>query len=589
MMKIKTTFAFLFSFVILFLIIILIASLALLQNRREFGKSQFDQHHSIKLSDQLRERNDDLTHYCLNYIITGDSIYEKAYWDLIHTTNKSLPLKAEGIILLEDSLRKMGYGERVFMLLKNALSLSEELKKREIHAFYTAKGWQTDSLGKYTIESTPDRNKALNIISHEGYLKDKRKIVRLITLFEQRIEQKTQAIWEQNVVEGLRLFYTVLLLIIFVLVFSCIAFYMIYKRVKKQEVQDARFRQGVVELQKTQRNLLKSEERFTLAVKGAEAIIWDYDVQNQSMLWSPNNCQLLDYPYREIEPTMAFLTAHLHRDEKERFRQHLQNHIEKGGPFNIDARFYNKQKELRWYRCKGSSSRDESNQSMRIVGVFTDITEHIRQEEKMMTAILETEDRERSRIARDIHDSLQQTMSTALLNFEKVRSSLEFTDQNNHERYQTGYQFLKKAIAESRTLAHNLMPKVVDQKGVAIAIENLIHALKDTTSTELVFYHNLGEERLKLAAELTIYRIVQEAITNMIKYSKAGNCTIQLLKYPNLIMLTIEDDGVGFELNQTNNTFGLNSMKTRAEAIGAYLQVETTPGNGTQILFELAH
>ncbi|TAJ08172.1 PAS domain S-box protein [Marinilabiliaceae bacterium JC017] len=587
MIKIKTAFTLLFGFVILSLIIILVSFVQLLKNRQEFGKSQFDRFHSINLSDNLRERNDDLTHYCMNYIITGDSIWEKAYQDLVQIADESYPINLKNIHLLEDSLKQMGYGGAEFNLLQEAIYLSETLLKRENEAFYAAKGWFADSTKDYTIRKKPDRDKALAIISHKNYLETKRRVIKRIKLFEQRVEENANKIREQNAAEGFRLYHTVLLLISFVLLFSCIAFYMIYKRVNAQEKLDLQLRKNITELQKTQKELLKSEERFTLAVKGAEAIIWDYSVQDQLLLWSPKDCNLLDYTNDEIQPSMAFLIAHLHPDDKNRFEQHLNTHIENGSPLNIDARFYNKQKKLRWYRCKGSSSRDGANRAIRIVGIFTDITEQVRQEEKVMNAILETEDKERSRIAREIHDSLQQTMSTALLNFEKVRSSVVFEDEMIRKRFQTGYRFLKDSISESRTLAHNLMPKVVDQNGVAAAIEALVNAMKGSTSTELVFYHNLAEERMKVAAEMTIYRIVQEAINNVIKYAKAQNCTIQLLKHAEIVTLTIEDDGIGFIPAKTNNTLGLNSMKIRTDAIGGFLQIESAPGKGTQILFEI--
>ena len=211
----------------------------------------------------------------------------------------------------------------------------------------------------------------------------------------------------------------------------------------------------------------------------------------------------------------------------------------------------------------------------------------MRQEEKIVSAILETEDSERSRIARDIHDGLQQTMSTSLMSFEKVRSSIDFEDPKIYDKFHMGYKFLKKAIEESRTLAHNLMPKVVDQAGIVAAIESLLTAMKDSTETKFVFEQNLNDQRLKLSEEMTFYRIVQEAINNVITYSNAKTCTIQLLKYKDLVNLTIDDDGVGFDVSKTKETFGINSMKTRADSIGAYFEINSRIQKGTNILLEL--
>ena len=86
---------------------------------------------------------------------------------------------------------------------------------------------------------------------------------------------------------------------------------------------------------------------------------------------------------------------------------------------------------------------------------------------------------------------------------------------------------------------------------------------------------------------MTFYRIVQEAINNVIKYSNAENCSIQLLKYKGYVNLTIDDDGVGFDVSKINDTFGINSMKTRANSIGAYFEINSRIQKGTNILLEL--
>ncbi|MCT4647074.1 MAG: PAS domain-containing protein [Carboxylicivirga sp.] len=580
MLKIKSTFILLFSLLITFLLIILLAFFGLFKNRKEFGKSQLGQFHSIQISDQVQERNEDLTFSCLNYILTGDTVWQNAYWEVSDLSTYRFPVKQRGFELLKDSLKSLGFGDDEYVVLEEAIQLATKLNGMEASAM---------KLIDEAINLSKDeqREQALGILSGEQYLSTKRDLIHVIKRFESRIEEQTNQQWQANIKEGFRLYKLVLWFLISVILFALIAFYLIWRRIKREEKQDILFKQGVEELKVTSGKLLKSEERFTLAVKGAETIIWDYNVGEQTLHWSPKGLKLFGFDQNEIEPSLDFVYKRIHPDDLERYKEHVTSHIEKNTTLNIDIRLYEKSKTLKWYRCRASSSRDEQGRSLRIVGIFTDITESVKREEKQMNAILETEDRERSRIARDIHDSLQQTMSTALLNFEKVRSSVSIDDEQMAEKYQTGYSYLKKAITESRTLAHNLMPKVVDQNGVAPAIEALVEALKDAGSTDFTFYHNLGEQRMQLAYEMTIYRIVQEALNNVIKYANAHECTIQLLKRDDLVTLTIEDDGVGFDKERTNDTFGLNSMRTRAEAIGAYFEIESTPGHGTQLLLEL--
>ncbi|WP_075602724.1 sensor histidine kinase [Saccharicrinis aurantiacus] len=587
MPNIKTSFSILYGTIILFLAAIFIAFLLLFQNRSEFGESQFNRTQVINLSDKIRERNENLTHYCMQFIITQDTVWEKAYLDLIYINKKTQPNSKTTITSIADSLSHLGLNKREQGLLQKTILISHEITQLEKEIFSIIKS--SNSQGD--IESDAyliARDKALSIISSDEYISLKRKLIREIKQFEQIINNNTNEIWIKNISEGMRLYYLVLILIALVLTASLLAFYLIYKKLKEKELLDKELQSNFRTLEHTQDELLKSDERFTLAVIGAEAIIWDYNVKDQSVNWHPKDCNLLEYTSSEIESNWDFLISKIHRDDKERFENYINSPISESGAFNIEARFYTKNNELRWYRCKGSSSKDEKNNTSRIVGVFADITEHVLQDEKMMNTILETEDKERSRIAREIHDSLQQTMSTALLSFEKVRSIVRFTDDMAKDRFQQGYDYLKESINESRSLAHKLMPKVVDQRGVAPAIEDLINLQSELAGTTFSFYHNLKDERIKVAAEMTIYRIVQEAINNVNKHAKAESCTIQLLKHKNIITLTIEDDGQGFDLDKNAGTFGLTSMQTRANLIGGFLQIESSVGNGTQVLFELS-
>ncbi|TLX78254.1 PAS domain S-box protein [Labilibacter sediminis] len=582
MIKIKTAFILLFSFVIVFLLVILVAFLQLMQNRKEFGKSQINRHYAFVVSDSLRQYSDDLMRNCAAYVLSGDRDILDKYQGLAESFKDTI--NNSSYFVRPSEFYQFSKNELEYLTkAKDAIEKQKRIEKQAIDEMDYIEENQEEPL----LPVNKTNTRSLMVLRGGQYIKVRKDVVENLVVFERLVEDRTQTIYVDNVNQGLKLFYSVLILIIFVIVISCVSFYLIYRRVIYEERLDVNFKAGVVQLEKTQKGLLKSDERFTLAVNNSGAHVWDYNVQSRELVWSPDNSDLLGYKLSDIEPNIDFLLSRIHSDDKAAFEKLFKEHIENNTPFNIDARFYNRYDQVVWLRCKGSSSRDEHNKATRVVGLFVDITDRVKEEEKVMNLILETEDKERSRIAREIHDSLQQTMSTSLLNFEKVRSSITFPDNAIEEKFITGYKYLKESISESRSLAHNLMPKVVDQNGVAVAIESLINAIKGSTSTDLVFYHNFGSTRLTLAVEMTIYRIVQEAVNNMIKYSKADTCSIQLLKSNDLVTLTIEDDGIGFEPQNTNHTFGLNSMKTRTDAIGGYLEVESTPGHGTQILFEL--
>ncbi|AZQ60801.1 sensor histidine kinase [Flammeovirga pectinis] len=565
MIKIRTSFTLLFSTVILFLLIILVIFLRLLDNRKEFGSMQFQRQSSFALSDYLIDRNNELTRLCTNTIYSKNEIWKEAYQKFLNYDDPSAQfLKSDFRV---DSLQAKGFTSQEIQLINNALLLSNKAIQIEKKAL-----------------ALPTQSTALALLQQKEYLDAKNNANALLLSLEKRIDSRTTKTWNESKEEGFTLFYTLLLLLLFVLLFSTASYYLIRLRLKRQERIDKKFKESVVELQSTKDNLVESDHRFTLATQGTGILIWQYDLISKQLNWFPKNSKLLDFPSEKLTPSIASIQEQIHKGDLDLFNQQFKNCIENGSAISIDVRCYTATKELKWYNFRSASIKKNTH----IVGTFSDINEQMKQEEKVINAILETEDKERSRIARDIHDSLQQTMSTSLLNLEKVRVSDEISDKELMNKFTVGYNYLKKAIQESRTLAHNLMPKVIHQNGISPAIQALISALEGSTATQIIFYDNLNEERLKLSVEMTLYRIVQESINNVIKYSEAEKCTIQLLKYSDLLVLTIEDNGVGFDLSTTKNTFGLNSLKTRAEAIGAYLQISSVKNKGTEIVLELA-
>ncbi|MCF6351655.1 MAG: transporter substrate-binding domain-containing protein [Cyclobacteriaceae bacterium] len=210
-------------------------------------------------------------------------------------------------------------------------------------------------------------------------------------------------------------------------------------------------------------------------------------------------------------------------------------------------------------------------------------------EQKIIATIMNTEDRERTRISKEVHDSLGQTLSVIALNMDKVNQEVSQLSEKQQERFKNLNILINQAVNESRNIAHNLMPSTLSDFGYSLAVENMIETLKGATDTTFNFYTNYNENRLGKSAELGLYRITQEAVNNIIKHAQAKNVTIQLMCYPDIAILTIEDDGVGFDLHNSNelSRFGLNSMENRARSLNAEFSLASEPGKGTVITLQI--
>ncbi len=231
---------------------------------------------------------------------------------------------------------------------------------------------------------------------------------------------------------------------------------------------------------------------------------------------------------------------------------------------------------------------NEQNVCEKLLLVMRDITEQKTAQDRMISTIIETEDRERSRIAKELHDSLGQNLTTASLNFNILKQELQELPARAQEKFGIGLKFLNVAIEESRNIAHNLMPQSIAEFGYVLSVESLIEDLqRSVENTEVLFYHNLKEERMAPEYELNLFRVTQEAINNALKYAQPKKIIIQLMKHENLLQLSIEDDGLGFETNDIERGFGLNSMRNRIRALLGHLTIDSSPNRGTIITAEV--
>lgn len=204
-----------------------------------------------------------------------------------------------------------------------------------------------------------------------------------------------------------------------------------------------------------------------------------------------------------------------------------------------------------------------------------------------MFATISAEEKERKRISSEIHDGLQQMILSAKLNVDSVRNKKNNIDLELLERLHKSSAILEDAIEESRAISRKLMPKKIEEEGYISATKNLISSLN---IEGIQFYTNIESDRYPVLLELSLYRITQEALSNVIKYAKANEVYVQLIKTNNSLNLSIEDDGCGFDLQtieEKTSSIGLSSMKSRATAVGGRFEIDSRPENGTYIMVEI--
>lgn len=199
-------------------------------------------------------------------------------------------------------------------------------------------------------------------------------------------------------------------------------------------------------------------------------------------------------------------------------------------------------------------------------------------------AEISTLEKERTRIAADLHDELGPILSAIKFKI----NSLDVTDDEDTVQLHQASSHIDDLIQRMREIAANLMPSVLLRKGLIAAIEEFISNIAQSP-THISFHH---EQFPEIAQEksINIYRIVQEVVHNALKHAQAKELSIDLATKNNYILLTVVDDGVGFDYPQRlkeNSGLGLRNLKSRAEIMGGNFYIESKLAKGTKYLFEI--
>ena len=211
-------------------------------------------------------------------------------------------------------------------------------------------------------------------------------------------------------------------------------------------------------------------------------------------------------------------------------------------------------------------------------------------EKSRIKLILEGEDREKIRIASELHDGIGQYLSAASMNFNSAKEELKFPNEKTKERFENGANFLNQAIIESRALTGNLVPKLVKDFGLVDSLEMLMKKLNETSKTSFKLIQRNVKGRLDKGVELHLYRMSQECFNNIIKHSEAEMATIQIVLDAKGIHLTCEDNGVGFKMDsklQDVNSYGLQSLYHRTKLLEGHISVESEVNKGTMITIDI--
>lgn len=208
-----------------------------------------------------------------------------------------------------------------------------------------------------------------------------------------------------------------------------------------------------------------------------------------------------------------------------------------------------------------------------------------------MHIMVSTQEEERSRIARELHDEVGVKLSTLKLFLSSLTDTDESVRQNSglNSLFIQSRDLIGEAMQDVRRLLLNLSPSVLEEFGYLIAVKTLIDKLNYTGKMNISFSSFGFESRLHKDYELSIYRMTQELIHNTIKHSRAKNVTLTAGLRDEMIILMVEDDGKGFRVSDVGLGYGLHNLRIRTQLMKGIMLIDSQPGKGTHITIEIPY
>lgn len=210
--------------------------------------------------------------------------------------------------------------------------------------------------------------------------------------------------------------------------------------------------------------------------------------------------------------------------------------------------------------------------------------EIMKQQELASKAVIEAEEDERQRIARDLHDGVGQMMSAAKMNLSAFESGLQFSNKDQEQSFEKIISLVDESCKEIRSVSHNMMPNALLKNNLASAVRDFIDKI-DKKSLKIHLYTEGLDERLDSSLETVLYRVIQECVNNVIKHAAASSLDISIIKDNKELSATIEDNGRGFDIadKEKFEGIGLKNIVTRVEYLKGTVEFDSSPGRGTLI------
>lgn len=346
-----------------------------------------------------------------------------------------------------------------------------------------------------------------------------------------------------------------------------------------------------------EQQLTESKERFEAVLKATHDLIWDWNLETGEFYRDPEGVKkVYGVSNEESIKNIHLWLQRLHPEDYDHIKQIIHEilHATVEDTFELEYRFQRDDGNYNHVYDRGQLIRNKEGAPIRFIGAAQDITERKRLEKELLhreldkqklisQATIETQELERSEIGKELHDNVNQVLTTTKLYLDLSLSNNDMKD----EFIAKSSKNINYVINEIRQLSRSLMNPSLGDLGLHESIKDLIEDIHLTGKIKVALQSDPNIEKiLNENQKLMVYRIVQEALNNAIKHAKAKNVLIKVLDIDQSIELSIADDGIGFNFEAVKKGAGLKHIQNRVYLASGSLSVHSVPNEGSNIIIK---
>jgi PAS domain S-box-containing protein len=339
---------------------------------------------------------------------------------------------------------------------------------------------------------------------------------------------------------------------------------------------------------KVEAELAITHDRLHLAVEAGKCVGWDWDVKTGRDLWFGDLQTVFGIESDTFSGRVEDFHRRVYPDDQKLVAKAVADARQSRKPYIAEFRVIRNDGTLRWIGARGQFQYAKDGTAERMVGMAVDITERKKSEEALASLsghLIEAQDEERKRIAREIHDDYQQRLAMVAIDLEEIAGNIGRSNFDAASRMRKLWNDVGELAADLHSLSHQLHSSALENLGLVAGIKAFCDEFSNQQALQVDFTYDNVPHEIPTEVNLCLFRITQESLRNVKRHSDSNRAEVRLEGIGDRLHLSILDRGKGFDhhVQSIQGGIGIRSMEERLRLVGGRLEVHSKVKEGTRI------